>query len=141
VLISVHKRSDIRSGFFLLSNLPLKFYINIPFVYHSLPIHSLKIIATEFHIKSTSRIINSLNDNGYYTIGHVLNASLDDLAKTRNLAERGQSIILTLLQRLSVQPDLLMKHEDLERIVLLDEERINRIEAIMKRLREMGLIK
>lgn len=77
--------------------LPLMSYFNIDRSLYAQPIHSLRQRTTR-NPKSISRILNSLHDSNYITIGDLMKASLTELLCLRNFGVTGQTIVIELLE-------------------------------------------
>ncbi|WP_157643677.1 DNA-directed RNA polymerase subunit alpha C-terminal domain-containing protein [Paenibacillus camerounensis] len=77
--------------------LPLMSYFNIDRNLYAQPIHSLRQGTTR-NPKSISRILNSLHDSNYVTIGDLMKASLTELLCLRNFGVTGQTIVIELLE-------------------------------------------
>lgn len=77
--------------------LPLMSYIHIDYSLYPQPIHTLRQ-RTSRNPKSISRILNSLHDSNYVTIGDLMKASLTELLCLRNFGVTGQTIVIELLE-------------------------------------------
>jgi len=117
----------------------LKFHIPVALVFYPFPIHYLRIAAVNTSQKSISRILNSLQENDYLTISDVMNATLEELGNARNFGERGQSLLLSLLQTLSEKPELIFETGKLDQILRAEVERIKQMAPIKQKFYEMGL--
>lgn len=77
--------------------LPLMSYIDIDRSLYPQSIHTLRL-RTSRNPKSISRILNSLHDSNYVTIGDLMKASLTELLCLRNFGVTGQTIVIELLE-------------------------------------------
>ncbi|OMF95820.1 hypothetical protein BK144_04320 [Paenibacillus sp. FSL R7-0273] len=77
--------------------LPLMSYIDIDRSLYAQSIHTLRQ-RTSRNPKSISRILNSLYDSNYVTIGDLMKASLTELLCLRNFGVTGQTIVIELLE-------------------------------------------
>lgn len=78
-------------------------------VFYPFPVHCLKGAASdsEYTSRSISRIVNALRENGYYTIGDILEASPIVLTNTRGFGPKGLEIVMALLIRIYENPGLI----------------------------------
>jgi hypothetical protein len=72
-------------------------YIEIDRRLYSQPIHTLRQRTTR-NPKSISRILNSLHESNYITVGDLMKASLAELRCLRNFGVTGQIIVVELLE-------------------------------------------
>ncbi|WP_151734974.1 DNA-directed RNA polymerase subunit alpha C-terminal domain-containing protein [Paenibacillus tengchongensis] len=78
---------------------PLQSYVHIDEWYYNQSIQVLRQASCR-NSRSISRILNSLQDNQYLTVGDLLHASLEELGSKRNFGASGQLIVLELLEAL-----------------------------------------
>lgn len=77
--------------------LPLMSYIEIDRRLYPRPIHTLRQRSTR-NPKSISRILNSVYESNYITVGDLMKASLAELRCLRNFGVTGQMIVVELLE-------------------------------------------
>lgn len=77
--------------------LPLMSYMDIDRSLYPLPIYALRQRSSR-NPKSISRILNSLNESNYITVGDLLQASMAELRCLRNFGVTGQMIVVELLE-------------------------------------------
>lgn len=123
----------------MLNNVPLKSYIPVDEVFCPFPIYFLRIASLNPYSKSITRILNSLHENAFITIDDILNSTLMDLRKARNFGEKGISVLLELLLRLSDQPELVLDTKKLDDELSAELERIKQAIPIKIQFHDIGI--
>ncbi|KUP20890.1 DNA-directed RNA polymerase subunit alpha C-terminal domain-containing protein [Paenibacillus sp. DMB5] len=121
-------------------SIPLRYSIHVPLVFYPFPVDFLRLAALDLSCRSTSRILNSLLENNYITIGDVLNATKHDLLNTPNFGQKGLHVVFDMLETLSRRPELILKIEFLEQPTQDKIERLKHVPPIRKQLLELGIL-
>lgn len=120
-------------------NLPLKLYIPVAKVFYPFPIHFLRIASLTPYDKSLSRILNSLKENQVTTVDMALNTTVNQLRSSRNFGDKGVFVLISLLNNISKQPELVIHTDKLDSDLRLEVERLKQMPSIKKQFNEMGI--
>ncbi|CAM4382816.1 DNA-directed RNA polymerase subunit alpha C-terminal domain-containing protein [Paenibacillus typhae] len=118
---------------------PLKFSIHVPLVFYPFPIHFLRIAPTDFSDRSISRVLNSLQEGDFITIGDVLNTSIIELVNTRNFGEKGLYMLCGMLETISHNPELILDTDNLKPPLRNEVECLKQKKPVKNQLLDLGI--